>query len=59
VWTTSYEEANRLVELSDSQFIDTLNNGLSVHFNLVKYLNVLLSIVLETFMYALGRKRIK
>lgn len=35
VWTTSYEEAKRLVELSDSQFIDVLNDSLSVNFNKV------------------------
>ncbi|KAL5239980.1 hypothetical protein ACI65C_007390 [Semiaphis heraclei] len=29
VWTTSYEEAKRLLELSDSQFIDALNDSLS------------------------------
>lgn len=29
VWTTSYEEANRLAELSDNEFIDALNDNLS------------------------------
>ncbi|XP_060878425.1 ubiquinone biosynthesis monooxygenase COQ6, mitochondrial isoform X1 [Metopolophium dirhodum] len=29
VWTTSYEEANRLAELSDNEFIDALNDSLS------------------------------
>lgn len=32
VWTTSYEEANRLAELNDNDFIDALNDGLSVNF---------------------------
>ncbi|XP_025193787.1 ubiquinone biosynthesis monooxygenase COQ6, mitochondrial [Melanaphis sacchari] len=29
VWTTSYEEANRLADLNDYEFIDALNDGLS------------------------------
>ncbi|XP_060834424.1 ubiquinone biosynthesis monooxygenase COQ6, mitochondrial [Rhopalosiphum padi] len=29
VWTTSYEEANRLAKLNDNEFIDALNDGLS------------------------------
>lgn len=40
VWTTSYEEANRLTELSDNEFIDALNDSLSVHFKIVKCITI-------------------
>lgn len=40
VWTTSLEEAQRLVELSDNDFINALNDVLSVITNIIEFINV-------------------